>query len=338
MKKTYVIAELGLNHNGDINIAMKMVDSAIRSGADAIKLQKRDVNQMATSDILNKPFTSFPSFGKTYRAFREYLELNLDEYKKIRSYCENKIDFIVTPFDIQSLEFIDELNVDAIKIASHSMTDIPLLEEISFRKKPIYISTGMCSIKEIETAMNILDPLGNRKDITILHCVSNYPTDPDCFNLPMIGILKSNFPNCDIGVSDHQDGISLVPASIALGAKVIEKHFTLDKNMEGPDHSMSIEPHQLEECIKNIRITESAMIYHKKDGPMQCEMNCYNDFRRSIVARVDIPKGTILKRNMLTTKAPNRGLAPYLISEIIGKKVTKDVNMDEHITFDKVEL
>jgi len=342
MKRVYCIAEAGLNHNGDVEIAKKMIDVAIECKADAVKFQKRDVDQMATKDVLDKPFTNFPSFGSTYREVREHLELTKSEYKELRDYCRGKIDFLVTPFDIQSLEFLDDLNIDGIKIAAHSLTDIPLLEEIGKRDAPIYLSTGMSTLEDIKLAVKTLDSDEKRtkeedkNKLYILHCVSQYPMDVQFANLPMINKLKEIFPNYEIGWSDHQNGISLASAATALGVSVIEKHFTLDRVMEGFDHAMSLEPLGLKKCIRDVRIVERAMKYYPKK-PMPNEMECFNDYRRTIVSKVQIPKGTIITRDMLTTKAPNIGLSPKLIPEVVGKKAKIDIKEEEHITFYMIE-
>jgi len=334
-KKVYFIAEAGLNHNGSVKIAKKLIDVAIDSEADAVKFQKRFVSQMVTKDILDKPFTNFPSFGSTYREIREHLELNKEEYRELREYCRGKIDFIVTPFDIQSLEFLDDLDIDGIKIAAHSLTDIPLLEEIAKRNKPIYLSTGMSTIEDIELAIKTLS--SHHTEIFILHCVSQYPMESKYANLPMINKLKKMFPEYEIGWSDHQNGISLASAATAIGVSVIEKHFTLDRTMEGFDHAMSLEPQGLKKCIRDIRSVEAAMESHAK-LPMTNEMDCFLNYRRTIVAKVPIPKRTIINRDMLTTKAPNIGLSPKLISKLIGKRALKNIEEDEHITFDMIEL
>jgi len=343
MDKGYFIAELGFNHNASIDIAKELIDMAIYCKADAVKLQKRHVSQMATKDILDKPYTGFPEWGDTYREFREYLEFTKNEYRELREYCRDKIDFIVTPFDIQSLEFLDDLDLDAIKIASHNLTDIPLLEEVSKRNKPIYLSTGMSSWNDIDIAVKTLDPKGTRtKDtenqLVIMHCVSSYPADIRYANLPMITRLKERYPNYHIGFSDHQNGISLPPVARVLGAKYFEKHITLDRGMKGLDQAYSLEMVGLKKCVRNIHAIEEAMVEYDKNGPLPWETMAYNDFRRTIVATQDIKEGTIITRDMLTTKAPNTGLMPKMIPEIIGKKALKDIKEDTHITFDMVDI
>ena len=341
MVDTYFIAEVGLNHNGDIELAKKLVETAIECKSDAIKFQKRNVNQMATRDILDKPFTNFPSFGSTYREIREHLELTFNEYKELIDLCKGRIDFIVTPFDIQSLEFLDKLDIDALKIASHNMTDIPLIEEIAKRQLPVYMSTGMCSMSDIELSVDILDPnkeriIGSENPLCIMHCISQYPSPAKYANLRMVSILRDKYPNHLIGFSDHQNGFHLPPAALSLGATVFEKHFTLNHTFEGFDHVFSLEPGALKKCIRNIRETADALEYHEK-MPMEYEMNAFNDYKRSVVSTRNIPKGTVITRDMLTTKAPNRGLSPKLIPSIVGMTASKDIEEDTHITYDVIE-
>jgi len=342
-KKPYFIAEAGLNHNGDVKIAKQLIDAAVAAKSDAVKFQKREVNQMATKDVLDAPFTNFPSLGKTYREVRENLELTKEEYIELRDYSKEKsIDFIVTPFDIQSLNFLDDLDLDGIKLAAHSLTDIPLLEEVSKREVPIYFSAGMCTWDDIERAIKALDPKGIRtKDsnmaLNIFHVVSQYPMEIEFANLPMITELIKRYPQYIIGWSDHQNGISLVSSAVALGAQVIEKHYTLDRTMSGFDHAMSLEPVGLEKAIRDMHTASKAMNYHPKEV-LNVENFCHQAFRRTIVASVNISKGTKITREMLTTKAPNRGLSPKMIPDLIGKIAKRNIKEDTHIQFEDIEL
>lgn len=342
-KKVYFIAEAGLCHNGDVKIAKKMIDVAVDACADAVKFQKREVSQMATKDVLDASFTNFPNLGKTYREVRETLELTKDEYRELRDYAKEKnIDFLVTPFDIQSLIFLDDLDLDGIKLAAHSLTDIPLLEEVSKRNVPIYFSAGMCSWEDIDIAVKTLDPNSTRtKDGTnplhIFHVVSQYPMEIEFANLPMITELIQKYPEYTIGWSDHQNGISLIPAAIAMGAQVIEKHFTLDRTMSGFDHAMSLEPEGLKKAIRDMHVTSKALKYHPKEV-LNVEEFCYVSFRRTIVAAKNIPKGSKITRDMLTTKAPNRGISPKYLPDLIGKIAKRDILEDTHIQFEDIEL
>lgn len=337
MNKTYIISEIGLCHDGNVEFAKELIDVSISAGCDAVKFQKREVSQMATKDILDKPFTNFPSLGNTYREVRENLELSKEEYRLLRSHSKNKIDFIVTPFDIPSLEFIEDLNVDRIKIAAHSLTDIPLLEEIAKRNKPIILSVGMSTLKDIEEAIRILDEknlrnYGTPNELILLHCNSQYPVQPEYVNLTFIQQLKKLYPQYRIGFSDHQNGISLAPVAVALGAEVLEKHITLNRIMEGFDHAMSLEPHGLQKYVRDVRVVEKALVVHPKIV-MKNELECFNDYRRSVVSTREIKKGKIITRDMLTTKAPNIGLKPNMIPMIIGKISSHKISKDTHLTF-----
>lgn len=341
MTKVYFISEAGLNHNGDLEIAKQLITVASLAGSNAVKFQKRCVDQMATKDILDKEFTDYPSLGNTYREVRENLELTHDEYKKIINYThEMGIDFIVTPFDIQSVDFFNDLNVDGFKVAAHSLTDIPLLERLSIEDKPIFISTGMCRMEDIELAVKTLNNDGSRnkgkdKELTVMHCVSQYPMNPKYANMTFINKLQKKFPNLRIGWSDHEDGILLTPVAVGMGATVIEKHITVDKDLEGFDHKMSLNPEQLIQCINNIRYVEKAIKYHNKI-PMNNEMDCFNNYRRSIVAKVDINEGEKITRDMITTKAPNVGIKPKYIHDLNGKTVNTNIKKDKHIKWNDV--
>lgn len=331
LKNTYIIAEIGLNHNGDYNLAKRMIDVAFECGCNAVKLQKRHVDQMAISEVLNKPFTRFSGFGSTVREVRENMELNKEEYRLLRDYSRDKIDFIVTPFDIQSLNFLDDLDIDSYKIASHSNTDIPLLKETAKRNKPVIVSTGMCSEEEIKEITDIF----KNCDLALLHCVSQYPCDNKSVNLKTIKWLERF--GVTVGYSDHQDGISVSLAAVAQGAKIIEKHFTIDKNLIGFDHHMSITPPQLKELVKSIREIEDVLSGDGKKRILPNEMNMFNNRRKSVYAAREIKAGTFITEDMLTVKAPLKGLTPKFIPLIIGKKVIYDIQREQPITFGILE-
>lgn len=327
----YVVAEIGLNHNGDVEIAKKMVEVAINARCNAVKLQKRYIPQTFTKDVLDQ-ISTYPRMGKTVREFRERLELNLDEYRELKRMCQGKIHFIVTAFDIPSLEFIDEVGVDAYKIAAHCITNIPLIEALRKVNKPIILSTGMTTMEEIEYSVNIL----KGKDLILLHCVSRYPCMVEECNLRVINTLKEKFPDIPIGYSGHENGIAIAVAAAAMGACLIEKHITLDRTMEGPDQAFSIEPYGLSDMVARIRKIELARGTPEK-RILPREMECFDNFRRSIVAAKNIAKGSIITRDQLTTKAPFRGLSPRFIPEVVGKKATMDIKEDDPIQFAMIE-
>ena len=247
-KKCYVIAEAGLNHNGSLNIAKELIEVAYRAGADAVKFQKRTVNLLATKEYLDKEDLDF-FFGKTYGAIRSFLEFNENQYKELKEFSKSKnLDFIVTPFDIQALEFLKKINIDKYKLASHSLTNLDLLKEISKVNEEIILSTGMSEIDEVDTAMSILE----NNNLSLLHCVSSYPTPLNECNLDMIKFLKERY-KVKVGYSGHEIGYLPSLAAVSVGAEIIERHFTLDNKLEGFDHKISLEPEELKDMIKSIR-------------------------------------------------------------------------------------
>ncbi len=330
---TYIIAEAGNNHNGEVEKAFKLVDIAIDAGCDAVKFQKRDVDLMMTKEYMDRPFTNFHEWGDTYRKVREHIELGMEEFKKIKKYCKGKIDFIVTPFDIPSLNFLEKLGVDAYKIASFSVTDIPLLEVVAKTKKSVIVSLGMA------TENNILDVIEVLKDVdlALLHCISCYPMEAKDAHLRLISWLKKfGFP---VGFSDHENGISLGGPAVTLGARFLEKHFTIDRTLPGFDHATSLEPLGLKRYVRNVRKTEQALSELKdRREILPCELKCFDTKIKSIVSTREIKKGTIITRDMLTIKAPNRGLPPRYIPQVVGKKAIEDIEEDMHITFGMVKI
>ena len=330
--RVYFIAEIGLNHNGDYHLAKNLMQVAMSAGCSAVKLQKRCVEQMAVASVLDQPFDRFPELGSTNREVRERLELSKDEYIRLTEFCRGKIDFIVTPFDVQSVEFLDDIEVDAYKIASHSNTDIPLLREIARRGRPVIASMGMCNRLEVERLVSIFSQV----DLTLLYCVSSYPVDTKDVSLGLIEWLKRY--GCRVGYSDHEDGISVAPAAVALGAEVIEKHITLDKSMTGFDHHMSLDPSQLIQCVRNINLVKASLRKPQKKEILPCELRMFDNRRRSIYAACDIPKGTKLTADMMTTKAPLRGLTPRFLEQLVGVRTLYDLKRNDPITFGVVDL
>jgi sialic acid synthase SpsE len=329
----YFIAEIGLNHNGSPHLARNLVDLAISSGCRCAKFQKRTIGHMFVNSILDGPFDRFPELGSTMRDVREGLELNLDTYRDLREYCRGKIDFMVTPFDIPSIEFLDKVDIDSFKIASHSATDIPMLREVAKRGKPVVASVGMANEREIQRMVDIFKDV----DFTLLHCVSSYPTQSKDANLGVIDWLR-HFGADRVGYSDHEDGITMAPIAVALGAEVIEKHITLDKKLQGFDHAMSIEPGQLIQVVRILNEVKRAIrpVDHKEVMP--CEVNVFDDRRGSIYANRNIAKGETITDDMIMVKAPLRGLTPRFFERVVGGKALYDLNLDDPITFGVVEL
>lgn len=333
---TYFIAEAGNNHNGSVEMAKQMIDLAAECGADAVKFQKRDIASMLTSDFLDRHFyiQGAEEWGDTYRKVREHIELDAEELRVLKDYCQGRIDFIVTPFDIPSVRLLEEqVGVDAYKIAAFTVTDIPVLEEVAKTGKAVFMSAGMVTEDELVRAIDVLKD----NDLVLMHCISCYPMNSEDANLQLIHWLKKfGYP---VGWSDHEVGITLSPIAVTLGARAIERHYTLNRALPGFDHAMSLEPAGLKKVIRDIRKVESAMKGLKDHREvLPCELKCFDQKRRTIVSTRAIEKGETFTRDMLTTKAPNRGLAPRYIPEVIGKEALEDIPADTHITFSMVKF
>lgn len=323
--KTFIIAEAGVNHNGSIELAKKLIDIALEAGADAVKFQtfktenvvsgcapKAEYQQKTTS----KDETQFEMIKK--------LELSFSDFNELKAYCDNKgIIFLSTPFDLDSARFLKEIGLEIFKIPSGEITNYLLLREIGSYRKKVILSTGMADLGEIEDALDVLIESGTkREDITVLHCNTEYPTPFEDVNLKAMLTIKYAF-KIEVGYSDHTLGIEIPIAAVGLGARVIEKHFTIDRNLPGPDHKASLEPHELKQMVQAIRNIEKAL----GDGikkPSKSELKNLQIARKSIVAKRNIKKGEIFTEENLTIKRPGNGISPMRWNEIIGRKAKKD--------------
>ncbi|MBO8157765.1 MAG: N-acetylneuraminate synthase [Bacillaceae bacterium] len=328
----YVIAEAGVNHNGNIDLAKKLIDSAKDSGANAVKFQTFQSEKLVTQTA-SKARYQIENTGENNSQLDmlKKLELSFSEFKELKQYCERKdIEFISTPFDEESAEFLYELGVHAFKIGSGDLTNIPLLEKIANYNKPIIISTGMANLSEIEDALEVLKDL----EVAILHCTSNYPAPIEEVNLRAIQTISQAFGKV-VGYSDHTEGNEISIAAVVLGAKIIEKHFTLDRNMPGPDHKASLEPDELKSLVSSIRRVELGL----GDGIKRCmpsELETKRVVRKSIIAADDIEEGTILTKDHLTVKRPGTGIQPKFLSQLIGKTVKKGFKRDQVIEWNDI--
>lgn len=332
----FIIAEAGVNHNGDIKRAKKLVDMALYAGADAVKFQTFKSEKLVTGYAKMAKYQK-DNIGAEDSQFNmlKKLELSYNQFEELKKYCENKgIIFMSTPFDIESADFLNSIGLEAFKISSGDLTNIPLLEHIAGFNKPIILSSGMAVLGEIEEAVMSLKNKG-MSDIAVLHCTSNYPAALETVNLRAMNTIKDSF-NVIGGYSDHTEGITIPIAAAALGANIIEKHFTLDKNMEGPDHKASLEPEELKNMIEGIRNVEISLGSGIKMFT-ESEINTMQVARKSIVACRDIKKGRIIGVEDLDYKRPGNGLSPKYYKELIGKKAAIDINKDEQITFSAVE-
>lgn len=328
MSKVFIIAEAGVNHNGNIDIAKKLIDIASEAGADAVKFQSYKTDKIISRHAPKAEYQKKRSdIRESQYEMIKKLELNKDMHVKLLDYCRYRnILFLSSPFDIESIKLLDEIGLEMFKIPSGEITNLPYLREIGKLKKKIIISTGMSTLGEIEATLNILTSQGT-KDITVLHCNTEYPTQMEDVNLRSIRTIKEAF-KVEVGYSDHTSGIEVPIAAVAMGAKVIEKHFTLDKNMEGPDHIASLEAHELRGMVKAIRNIEIAL----GDGikkPSESELRNIEVVRKSIVAKCNIKRGEVFSEKNLTTKRPGNGISPMRWYEVIGKTAIRDYKEDE---------
>lgn len=330
--KTFIIAEAGVNHNGSIEIAKKMIEVAKECGADAIKFQtfkaEKVISKYAPKAEYQKQTTG--EIDSQLEMVKK-LELSFDDFIVLKEYCDKlNIMFLSTPFDFESIDFLDDLGLEIFKIPSGEITNLPYLEKIGKLGKKVILSTGMADLGEIEDALDILTSCGTKKeDITILHCNTEYPTPYEDVNLLAMLTIKEAF-KVKVGYSDHTLEIEVPIAAVALGASVIEKHFTLDKNMEGPDHKASLEPHELKAMIDAIRNIEKSL----GDGikkPSKSELKNKDIARKSIVAKREIKKGEIFTEDNITVKRPGNGISPMRWYEVLGKVALKDYKEDELI-------
>lgn len=328
--KVFIIAEAGVNHNGSLECAKQMVDVAVEAKADAIKFQTFSAERLACKKAPKADYQlKSTESGESQLEMLKKLELSDEEFVKLQEYCNRRgIMFLSTPFDVMSLKFLISIGMKMIKISSGEITDYPLLREAGKSRLPIILSTGMCSMVEVKEAISVLRCYG-ATDITVLQCNTEYPTPYEDANLEgMLTLGKET--NCNYGYSDHTEGNEIAIAAASLGAMIIEKHFTLDKNMEGPDHKASIEPKELCNLIRSIRNVERAM----GDGEKKIsnsERKNIDIARKSIVAACRIKSGEQFTENNITTKRPGSGLSPMKWDEVIGAIATRDYIEDEAI-------
>ena len=316
----FIIAEAGVNHNGSLKLAKKMIDAAKACGADAIKFQT-----FKTGDLVVKC-----GWCKSQFEMLKQLELSDNDFRDLSDCCKKKkIIFLSTPFDPKSAYFLYRLGVPAFKIGSGELTNTPLLLQIAGYKRPIILSTGMAALGEVEEAVHVIYSTNN-KALILLHCTSSYPANYDDVNLKAMDTLRERF-NTPVGYSDHTSGIEVSIAAVTMGACVIERHFTLDKGLSGPDHKASLGPDEFKRMVKSIRNIERA-IGNGIKKPQGSECSVKRIARKSIVARVDIPKGGRIKPEMLAIKRPGTGIGPKYLDEIVGRQVKTEVKKDKVLT------
>lgn len=325
-----IIAEAGVNHNGSVALAKQMVDAAKEAGADYIKFQtfipKKLVSKFAEKADYQKETTGS---GESQLEMLEKLALTQKDFTELNRYCrEKQIGFLSTPFDLDSIEFLDTFDMDFWKLPSGEITNLPYLEQIGQTRKPVVMSTGMSSLQEVKDAAAVLRKAG-AKEITLLHCNTQYPTPMEDVNLRAMQTLEKEL-NLPVGYSDHTQGIEIPVAAVAMNACIIEKHFTLDRSMEGPDHKASLEPDELKAMVQAVRNVEQALGNGKKE-PSPSELGNISVVRKSIVAKCGIKKGDTFTEDNLTVKRPGNGISPMRWYEMIGKQAERDFAEDEPV-------
>ncbi|NLK95020.1 MAG: N-acetylneuraminate synthase [Clostridiales bacterium] len=331
----FIIAEAGVNHNGKLELAKKLVDMASECGADAIKFQtfkaEESTGEFADKAKYQKENTNVE---ESQLEMIKKLELPFEDFKVLKEYCiEKKIKFISTPDGIESLNYLVSIGVDVIKVGSTEVSNIEFLKQIGSTNKEIILSTGMSTLGEVEKAIMALKSTGNKK-IKIMQCTTDYPTAYEDANVMAMVTMRDAF-KVPVGLSDHTLGNEAAIAAVALGAEFVEKHITLDKNMEGPDHKASMDPKEFKQYVLSIRNTEKLL----GDGikrPTERELEIMNDVRRSIVATKEIKEGTKLTKEMVSYKRPGYGIKPELVDIILGKKIKRDLQKDEVIKWEDI--
>lgn len=331
----FIIAEVGVNHNGDLGMAMQLIDAAKASGVDAVKFQTFKAEDLVTHEAKMAEYQKqqIEDITSQYEMLKG-LELDYENFIELKEYCDKKrIQFLSTPHSLSSIAFLEPL-IPVYKIASGDLTNIPFLEIIASYDKPIIMSTGMATLEEVSEAMSVIRKKGNN-EIVLLHCVTNYPAALETLNLRAMLTLKETF-EVPVGFSDHTIGFAASIAAVSLGACVIEKHFTLDKKLPGPDHKASIEPRELAEFVQILRSVESAL----GDGikkPTEPEMKIREVARKSLVAKLDIQKGVIITEEMIEIKRPGFGIAPKHWNEIIGRRTKVAIEHEQVLKWDMFE-
>jgi len=330
--KVFIIAEAGVNHNGSINLAKKLIDVAANSGADAVKFQTFKAINLATKNLEKANYQkSLTSKKESQFDMLKKLELNRKMHLELINYSKSKnIIFLSSPFDLESIKLLEDLGLEIFKIPSGEIVNLPYLKYIGKLNKKVILSTGMSNMKEVKNALDILIHAGTKKkNITILHANTEYPTPMEDVNLRAMVSMGKKL-NINFGYSDHTLGIEVDIAAVAMGASCIEKHFTLDRNMMGPDHNASLEPSQLKEMVVGIRNIELALGNSVKK-PSKSELPNIYFVRKSIVAKTEIKKGDVLKETNITIKRPGNGISPMKWNEIINTKAKKNYTKDELI-------
>ena len=322
----YIIAEIGINHQGDVEIAKKLIVSAAESGADAVKFQKREISRILTQEGLEMPYENRNSFGKTYGEHKLALELSRDDYAALKAFSEEQgVDFIASGWDEESIDFLDALGVPFFKMASADLSNLPLLKHTAQKHKPMILSTGMSDMDMVKQAVAAVAE--HNDQIAILQCTSTYPSVFEEIHLNVIPSFMREFPDAVVGYSGHELGIAITEAAVVLGARIVERHFTLDRTMKGGDHAASLEPAGFAKMVRDIRHIEAAMGKSEKKV-QESEGPVFRKLAKSVVSAVNIPAGATITRDMLTTKGPGSGISPARMDEVVGSTAIDTIPAD----------
>jgi len=330
----YVIAEAGVNHNGRLDNAERLVEIATEAGADAVKFQKRTPRDILIQEALESEYSSPTALGTTYGEHREKLELGFDDYRALAALAADLgITLLASAWDQASADFLEELGIPAYKIASADVTNLPLVEHIAKKGRPMLISTGMSDLEEITDAVETVRRYHDA--IVLLQCTSTYPADNRELNLRAMDSLRRTF-DCLVGYSGHERGLAPSEAAVALGASIVERHFTIDRAMPGPDHAASLEPGGLRRLVRDIRNIEEAMGSPEK-AVLQSERPSRERLAKSVAAACDIPAGTRIEAGMLTVKGPGNGISPRFLGRLEGVVAQTDISRDTLIPLEALK-
>lgn len=328
----YVIAEIGHNHQGSLEKARELFKEAKLAGAHAVKLQKRDNKGLYTRAAYNKPYDNENSFGATYGEHREFLEFGLKEYKELQAYAKDLgVDFFSTAFDIASADFLEGLDVPAYKLASGDLKSVPLLQHVARFGKPMIMSTGGATIDDVQRAYDAVMPINSQ--VAILQCTAGYPAAFEELDLAVISTYRERFPGAVIGFSSHDNGIAMPVAAYVLGARIVEKHFTLNRASKGTDHAFSLEPVGMRKMVRDLDRTFKAMgdgvkkIYESERAPIL-------KMGKSLVVARDLPSGHVLGPADVVMKSPAGGIPPYELSNVLGRTTLKALHEDDFLSFE----
>lgn len=331
----YVIAEIGHNHQGNLETAKELFRAAKECGVNAVKLQKRDNRSLYTREMYNKPYDNENSYGATYGEHREFLEFGMAEYKELQRYADELgLAFFATAFDFHSADFLAELNSPAFKIASGDLRNIPLLKYVAGFQKPVIVSTGGGTMEDVQRAYDAIMPINPQ--LAILQCTAGYPCAFEELNLRVITSFRERFPDIVIGLSSHDSGIAMVVGAYILGARIVEKHFTLNRAMKGTDHAFSLERGGMRRVVRDLKRVRVAL----GDGvktTYKSEVAPLLKMGKKLVAAVDLPANHVLRREDIAIKSPSDGMPPFELDQVIGKVTRRPLKEDENIAIEDLD-